>query len=226
MSQQLYQAVQHILKMPYYKNEHARSGNANYGHEEAVADRIKAAGFTEVKKSSYPKVTKALLKNWASSLDDTALRLATSEMPVGTYILQPAGSQGFPDVLVKDFNDRFVPIECKSSQDTTPMWNDNVPKPETIYVLSSGNLNKTTVFMGRDVISAEEEALLAEQQEAVDCVVKIYVERMRAVDRFNRGWVQKSRKQHFQQGGGDFTNYFTHRDRSLCEERTLEYANQ
>jgi len=225
MSTQLHLAVQSILDMPYFKNEQARSGGATYGHEDAVAERIRIASFKEEQRSKYPKVTKSLLKKWAESGNDSELRAATKGMPVGSFILQPAGTQGFPDVLVLDFNDRFVAVECKSGKSgLCPMWNDNLPKPNTIYVLSSGALNKTTIFLGRDVISPEEQKLMDQQEAAIAKIVKEYNEKMKNIDQFNRGWIQKSRKQHFQGGGNAKTNYFTHASRQLCESKALEYA--
>ena len=227
MSSQLHSAISEILKMPYFKNENARSGGAVFGHEEAVAVKIRDAGFIEIQKTSYPRLKKSLLSDWAESGDDTELRKATTSLAVGTFILQPAGSQGFPDVLVKDFNDRFVAIECKSGKNgQSPMWNDNVPKPSTIYVLSSGARDATTVFMGRDVITPEEQTLMNEQEEAIAKVVKEYNKKMASIDKFNRGWNQKSRKQHFQGGGGAKTNYFTHPSRQICEDNALKYANE
>jgi len=227
MSTQLNSAVQSILEMPYFKNENARSGGATYGHEDAVAERIRSAGFTEVDKQKFPKITKSLLKKWATDGDDTELRKVTQTLSVGTFILQPAGTQGFPDVLVKDFNDRFVAVECKSGKNgLCPMWNDNLPKPETIYVLASGINNATTVFMGRDVISPEEQALMDTQEAAIAKVVKEYNKKMAAIDTFGRGWVQKSRKQHFQGGGNVKTNYFTHQSRQQCEQNALDFAKQ
>jgi hypothetical protein len=46
------------------------------------------------------------------------------------------------------------------------------------------------------------------------------------IDKFGRGWSQKSRKQHFQMGGGAKTNYFTHSSRQLCEYNALAYAKE
>lgn len=225
MSQQLHNFVTEVLKMPYYKNEHARSGRAVFGHEAAVAEKIKAAGFSEVDKTLYPNLTKGLLKKWAEFGDDTDLRAATAGLSDGSYILQPAGSQGFPDILVKDYGNRFVAVECKSGKDgVCPMWNDNLPKPETVYVLSSGRLNKTTVFMGRDVITPEEQKLMNEQEAAIAKIVKEYNKKMSDFDKFRRGWIQKSRKQHFQSGGQTKTNFFTHPDRQCCEQNVLNFA--
>jgi hypothetical protein len=106
------------------------------------------------------------------------------------------------------------------------MWNDNLPKPNTIYVLSSGIQDATTVFMGRDVISPEEQALMDEEEAEIAKIVKKYNQKMSAIDKFNRGWLQKSRKQHFQGGGNAKTNYFTHSSRTQCEVNALDFAKQ
>lgn len=227
MSNQLHQAMTEILAMPYFKNQNARSGGASYGHEHELAERIKAAGFVEYLKSAYPKVTKSLLKKWAETGNDTDLRAATAGLPMGTYILQPAGTQGFPDVLVYDFTDRFVAVEGKSGQTgLSPMWNDNLPKPNAIYVLSSGSANATTIFLGKDVITDAEQKLMDLQAAEVAKVVKLYNAKMAAIDVHKRGFLQKSRKQHFQGGGNAKTNYFTHQSRTQCEQNAMEYAKQ
>lgn len=225
MSAQLHNAIKDILAMPYFKNEHAKSGGAHYGHEEAVAIRIKKAGFTEVSKTNYPKLTKGVLKKWADSGDTTQLDKILAKLPNGTYILQPAGSQGFPDILVKDHSGSYVAVECKSGQNgLCPMWNDNVPKQNAIYILSSGKANATTAFLGKDVISPAEYQLMAKQEAEIAAIVKKYNLLMDQADVFKRGWLQKSRKQHFQGGGNIKTNYFTHADRLSCEKNVLDFA--
>jgi hypothetical protein len=211
--------------MPYFKNEQARSGGANYGHEEAVSERIKEAGFNRIDRSHYPKLSKKILKKWAVTRDDTELRRVTEGLPEGSYILQPAGTQGFPDVLIKDFNDRFVAIECKSGQNgLCPMWNDNLPKMDSIYVLSSGITNRTTVFLGKDVITEEILTNQVEMVKELNVTVNKYKELNQSLDRFGRGWDIKFRPQNFQSGGEKKTNYFTHANRQICEINALEYA--
>ena len=225
MSTQLYQAVADILRMPYFRNEQARSGEYNYGHEYAVAVRIKARGFVEHDKALYPNLKKGLLKKWSETGNDQALRKATQGLPPGSYILQPAGSQGFPDILVKDFGDRFVAVECKSGKfGVCPMWNDNLPKPDTIYVLSSGLINATTIFLGRDVMpNAMLESQLNMLKELNEIVTK-YQKINAELDQFSRGWATKFRPQNFQFGPKAKTNYFSHPDRKKCETNALEFA--
>jgi hypothetical protein len=120
-----------------------------------------------------------------------------------------------------------VAIEAKSvGKGTTPMWNDNVPKQDTIYVLSSGKLNETTIFMGRDVIDRAVYDIMAEQEAEIAKVLKRFHKKLTEADVHNRGWIQKSRKQHFQEGGKEKTNYFTHADRLQCEKNALDFAKQ
>jgi hypothetical protein len=227
MSTQLYNAISSILAMPYFKNDHARSGSTVHGHEDAVAEKIKDNGFTEEQKVSYPKLSKSVLREWAESGKTSELEKILITMPAGSYMVQPAGSQGFPDILVKDFCGRYVAVECKSGKNgVCPMWNDNTPKPMAIYVLSSGAEDSTTIFMGKDVITPEEQALMDELQKKLADVVKIYTNKLKAIDTFKRGWIQKARKQHFQGGGSEKTNYFTHNSRQQCEKNALDYAKQ
>ncbi len=226
MSTQLHTAMADILQMPYFKNDNRKSGSSKDGHEEAVAIRIKDAGFIEVDKANFLGITKSMLKKFAQTGDDTDLRNATQGLVPGSYILQPSGSQGFPDVLVLDFNNNFVCIECKSGKGVSPMWNDSLPYPTTIYVFATKKTNETTIFMGRDVLSIEERELHSEFMKEVKLLIDKYRALLKPLDLFTRGWLFKARPQNFQEGGANKTNYFTHSKRKSCELLALEYAKQ
>lgn len=227
MSDQLYKAMQGILAMPYYKNQNARSGEVTHGHEDAVGNKLKEFGFTTCLKEDHKSITKTILRHWADTGNVSKLKVAAQSMPLGSYITQPAGTQGFPDVLVRDYNDRFLALECKSIKGSgAPMWNDSLPKPNAIYILNSGKYNTTTFFLGHDVISPEELAMMKELEEENNRRSKEYELKLAKIDKFNRGWVQRARKQHFQFGGKDKTNYFVHIDRQKCEQNVLEFARQ
>jgi hypothetical protein len=226
MSIQLGQAARAILNMPYYKNQSARSGTVVYGHEDAVGKVLEQFGFTESQKSQFPGLSKSLLKTWAESGYETSLRIATTGMPVGSFIKQPAGSQGFPDILVLDFNNRFIAFECKSYNKNKPMWNDSTPKPNSIYIMNSGNYNSTTLFMGRDVISQAEQDLMDEQGREIEKIVNEYKAKLKQLDIYNRGFCRDSRKQYNQYGGGAKTDFFKHVDRAKCEQNVLNFCDQ
>lgn len=225
MSKILFDTLSDIRQMPYFVNEQAKSGGADYGHERAVSNKFSDYGFKEVSRDTFPKLNKSILKKWAESNVDSELREATQGLQPGSFILQPAGSQNFPDILILDFDDRFLAIECKSGKNgLCPMWNDNLPKPHAIYVLSSGLVNSTTFFLGQDVIT---ESLAKSQLKMIDELHKVVLKYKcinESLDVYKRGWNTKFRPQNFQSGGKSKTNYFEHQDRYKCEERVLEYA--
>lgn len=227
MSQQLFEATQNILKMPYFKNDHATSGNDENGHELAILEVLKRSGFKEVPVTDYPNLTQKILKEWVETSDATTLEQVLASMPEGSCILQPGGTQCPPDTLVKDFGGRIVAYEAKSSsKGYTPMWNDSVPSPNVIYVFSSGKLNETTIFLGKDVIDEKMYKVLMESKRRHDAITEELKPAMMEADTFNRGWIQKVRPQHFQMGTKDKTNFFTHTSRANCEKNALDFAKQ
>jgi len=224
MSEQLHQALTTIIGMPYFKNDHAQSGKTTQGHERAVANKIGEAGFIEDQRDLYPDLKTNVLRSWLNTQNDTKLREVTKGIQPGTYILQPGGSQACPDILVYDFTDRFVAVECKSGKGQgAPMWNDSLPKPDVVYVLASGTLNSTTVFLGRDVITKELCDTQAEMLEKLNEIVNEYKEQFEKLDNFNRGWDPKLRPQNFQKGA-DKGNYFKHTNKAACESNVLGYV--
>ena len=163
--------------MPYFVNEPDRSGKTINGHEDAISIRFEEQGFKRLDNSYFPKLTKKQIEENNITIDG---------MPLGSFIEQPAGSQSFPDFLVRDFDDRFFLIEAKSNKNRTcPMWNDNVPKQNAIYILSSGQLNKTTVFLGKDVITEDTYTLMEQQAKEIAKIVKKYNNLMNKADKHN-----------------------------------------
>jgi hypothetical protein len=176
----------------------------------------------------YPELKAQVFKNWAMTGDGSEVHAicVACDMPLGSVILQPAGSQSWPDMLMLNHDGRVIPIEAKSvEKDGPPMWNDNVPKTVGLYILSSGSLNSTTMFLGKDVISDNAIRVRAILTAALKTVVDSFRPWVHILDGNNRGWFFTFRPQSFQQGGADVTNYFTHTDRSRCEQNALEFAN-
>jgi len=218
-------AMAQILAMKYFKNQHARSGGASYGHERAVADVLVACGFTERSVKAFQGLAKKHFKLWLDQDDISDVESKLSGLAPCEFVLQPAGSQSFPDIVLRDTNGRLVVIECKSGKEgTCPMWNDSLPKADAIYVLSSGDRDETTVFMGRDVITQATRDILHNAVAAARQVMSESAKDRAAVDLYKRGFVVKVRQQFFQDGGEKFNNYFTHADRERCESNVLAYA--
>lgn len=223
MCKKLAEAGVDILAMPYYKNENARSGDYQPGHEDAVADVLESHGFTRFEQKDVPQLKRGHLKHWWENGFGDQLDEILADLPSGSFVLQPGGTQSFPDVLVKDFNGRMVALECKSGKGTHPMWNDSTPKPGAAYIMSSGRLNETTLFMGEDVITPEEQETINKYHILFEKLKRECEAEMSTVNSFDRGWLYSHRRQYFQQGGKAKTNYFTHSDRSRCEQNVLEF---
>jgi hypothetical protein len=258
MSTQLHSALIQIIDMPYYKNDSQRSGKVSNGHEDAIALRLTDAGFSEVKTyhrnktSNIPKLLKEVLTEWIETdLNPNFLLEKTDKeykgkhshktrrfknMPLGSFIAQPCGSNSFPDFLVRDFDGRFILIEAKSGKkqegkeqkdDATtgaPMWNDNLPKHGAIYVYSNEKNNKTTVAMGEDLIDKEVIEIRKEMDREKELLVEKFKARIRAADKKRRGWDPSYRPQNFQSGGMEFTDWFYHEDCAKCEQNVLAFA--
>jgi len=225
MCKKLKLAGQAILSMGYYKNESARSGTYTPGHEDAVADVLIENGFNKFKQEDFPNLRKRHIKAWYTNGFDNSLDNILIDMPNCSFILQPGGTQSFPDILVKDGKGKLFALECKSGHGTHPMWNDSTPKPGAVYIMSSGRLNQTTMFLGEDVFTAEEANVIEKYNllfEELKAQCKIELD---SVPNKNRGWLYSHRKQFFQQGGGDKTNYFTHKDRNECEKRVMKFLS-
>ena len=226
MSKELHLAVESILAMPYYRNEAARSGLADLGHERAVAELLLRAGFDQVDRRDYPQLTKTLLKKWANSGQLRAITRAVRSMPAGSFILQPGGTQSFPDILIKDTNQRLIAIECKSGKKTTLMWNDRLPSLAALYVFSSQEKNATTIFLGQDIITEKEIRIQDRMIEELTEIMKSYQIKSKRADQFQRGWLFKFRPQNFQGGGLILSDYFRHPDRKKCENNALAFSKE
>lgn len=182
-------------------------------------------GYKAENKVSNKKIVlnKKIMESWVEHGDDTKVNQILARMPVGTYVRQPISSQSHPDFLLRDFDGRFVAVECKSSsKNTFPMWNDSLPQQNMIYVLCSEKMNKTTLFFGKDVIEKEISTIRMSMDVELNAIIEKYKPIIDKQDKKRRGFVCKYRVQNFQAGDGK--NYFTHADKELCEKNVLIFC--
>ena len=78
--------------------------------------------------------------------------------------------------------------------------------------------------MGRDVITQDTRDILNKAVADARHVMSESAKDRTAMDLYKRGFVVKVRQQFFQEGGEEFSNYFTHSDRERCESNVLAYA--
>ncbi len=209
MKPNLHAFLEDALKM-----EFAAGGYQQSDHEEGVENLLKKNGF---KKSDLKKITK--------NQRDKAL--AGGDIPLlkeGEYIAQPTGKNDSPDFIVR-YKGKLYFIECKSSQESHPTYNGGRPKEEYIYIFSSGKVNQTTIFYGKDVLNDQVRYLYDELLRKNEENYKWFKAQLASVDN-NRGFDYYERHMYTQSGGAEFTNYFTHKDRKICEENVLQSISQ
>lgn len=239
MTTQLHSSFKSILAMPHYANA-ASSGKRRYdSHEEALCAVFESNGYTPIEQFSmgvnrngrtvklltYPKLKKgALLRAVASANKQAELELLCGDMPLGTYIHQPAGSQSFPDFLIRDFSGVFVVVEAKSGAGAGPVWNDSLPKAGAVYVMSSGKHNASTVWLGEDWISTEESAIFEQLYKDIARLVTRANASLVALNTHQRGFQYYARNKHQQAGSQDYTDPFQHPNRAACEAHVLTFA--
>ena len=203
-----------LLKMPYYRNYAAASGAVHNvsNHETAVADGFLQQGLKE----TYIKITK---NDVYQALDDNK-----SIIPKNTFISQPCGSHNSPDFLV-NMNGRMIGIECKSTTGKTykPLFNSGGIKRNYIYIFTNEFVNETTLFLGSDIISREQDRLIADLIEKQRELQSEYNKKLLELDTNNRGISYYTRPMIGQSGDASKTNYFTHQDRKKCEDNVLKF---
>ena len=241
MSAKLHQWLANVLAMPHWSNQHAASGTRHNSHEDALARELDAIGFQEdihvsfpsgqTKKKKkvlkYPALKRAALMRAAQLTGSARQKAIASLVPgmvPGTYIRQPAGSQSFPDFLICDFSGKFVLVEAKSGSGGNPVWNDSLPKKDSIYIMSSGKYDRTTCWLGQDWISDAELAIFDNLYHIIDAAVVQANQQLKTLDHFHRGWQFYSRKKHQQGGLVEWTDPYRHADQLQCEANALAFA--
>jgi len=207
-----------LKTMPYYRNYAAASGAVHNisKHEDAVKDILIKHGFKQIPKPK--KVTNKTIADWITNPSLAA-------MPVMSFITQPCGPNDNPDFIVKIKNNAVIGLECKSSSKKTnhPMYNSGGLSQNYVYVYSSEATNNTTIYMGKDIVTVE-------QQQDIDQHIlsqrkrdEILNEQLRLKDKNHRGISYYTRPMIQQSGGAGFTDYFAHANREKSEQSVLDF---
>lgn len=120
--------------------------------------------------SSTCKLTEVTAQDWKNDLSTREARWLAGQYKFEeidlklerTIILQPNGSQKFPDALIID-KGSAAGFEFKSNRSDNILWNCGLPRKNSVYVFNGG-LGKeycgTTSFLGQDAIEDEEARIL------------------------------------------------------------------
>ena len=85
--------------------------------------------------------------------------------------------------------------------------------------------NKTTVFMGKDIVNDEQRRILLEHKKKQEELDRETNRRLKDSDSLGRGIDYYTRPMYNQSGSKEKTNYFTHENRTKSEQRVLKYVS-
>jgi hypothetical protein len=203
-----------IKSMSYFRNYQATTGHVHNiaSHEEAVACVLNNNGLTSLNMKFQRNEKIDLIIN-----NDKHSKIAKM-----SYVMQPFGTHNSPDFIVKCENTVFG-LECKSSSNTnTPMYNSGGVTPHYIYIFCSKQSNQTTIYTGDDIVTSEQNQLI--DKYISDCRERDdrFNKQLMLIDTNKRGINFYTRPMICQKGGNEFTNYFTHQNRSLAEANVFK----
>jgi hypothetical protein len=217
-SEPIIDIMQNILKLPYYKNSPASSSavHGDSGHEQIIEQELISGGFE--KGEALTKNEKKVAREWINCPN-------SCNRPSGTFIYQPFGQQSNPDFIVKVSDNLVLFLEAKSCKNVCPLYNSGGVNLNYLYVFCSKKYNKTTIYFGRDIISDEKLSIIEEWRSTHKILDKKFNDKLNDnAEGHERGWHVYSRPMIMQQGGAEFTNYFTHKDRKNTEEKALKWV--
>ena len=201
--------IRKIHSAPYFQND--LSGSFS-NHEKQVVFYLEQDGFIRLPVSNTKK------KDIEKTIE---------KMGLNTFLHQPLGSQNSPDFIVKLDNGIHICIECKSCKNSCfPVYNSGSVRDNYIYIFTSNKTNKTTLFMGQDIITKEQLDVFKETDLLIKDLLTEQNKKLKELDVHQRGWDYYSRRMINQQGCSSITNYFEHPDREKCEKNVMEYVKQ
>lgn len=122
------------------------------GHEAGMKKILDTTGFVDKTAEYCPtKPEKKLMKK--RLIIDSTPGDNISEMGYknGTYVYQPFSTHGAPDFIIF-INDTFLIVELKSGKKDLILWNTHIPQKNWIYIFSQKNIQKTTYFLGQEIV--------------------------------------------------------------------------
>jgi len=200
-----------IKSMSYYSNAQNDSQ-----HEDAMKAILNSNGITLW--DTTIDINTTMVGDWINNPEKSSI------MPGLSYIHQPCGSQNSPDFIIKLEECVLLAIECKSSKMTYPMYNSGGIKERLIYAFCSKATNATTIYVGKDILSHEQQIIIDELISKQKELEEDYNEILKRLDVNKRGVSYYTRPMICQTGGSEYTNYFTHPDRERCEKNVLKYV--
>jgi hypothetical protein len=225
--------MEQLSNMKYFCNEPARSG-AEHGiakHEDAIENIFIDNGHLESTKwcQTSAKIltdNRKELRKWVNNGMCDGEDALLDIIPTGTYVSQPFGTHDNPDFVIRDARGKLFAIEAKSiKKPFSPMYNSGGLKNNFVYIFTNEKTNATVIYMGRDIITLEQQQLIDEHIERArkqDIELNI---RLNNIDTNHRGINYYTRPMIEHKGVAEKTNYFTHKNRDLAKQNVLDFVS-
>ena len=218
----LINCINEIKNMSYLANSACSLTSLTDGkHEESIKKLLISNGFIQY---LQPKLKDKNIKD-IKFTKDMINGSRPSILPIGYFIHQPLGTQNNPDFVIQLTKKSLLSLEGKSSQTAMPMYNSGGVTLNYLYVFASKKINKTVIYMGASIITQIQIKLLNELIQKQKKLQDEYNLMLKEADTNFRGISYYTRPMITQSGCKEKTNYFTHKDYKLSEEKVFEYIN-
>jgi hypothetical protein len=221
--------LEQLVNMKYYKNEAAHSGAVHgvANHEDAIENIFKDNGYV-VNASWYEgnlPSNRKKLNNWVNNGMCDGEDALDNIIPCGTYIPQPFGTHKNPDFVIRDARGKLFAFEAKSAKKSAPMYNSGGLKHNFVYVFSNEKNDSTVVYLGRDIVTIEQQKLIDEHiNRAREQDIELN-RRLKEIDTNDRGISYYTRPMIQQNGGATQTDYFAHKNKIIAQKNVTEFVS-
>jgi hypothetical protein len=210
---------ENVLQMPYCINAASNMEISAKEHEISIEHKLMLHGFNPY--TITPK-DKKIIQPMVNAICEGDITSKLDQMPDNSFMTQPRGTQNSPDLLVK-IDGKYLNIECKSCINTHPQYNSGGIKQHYIYIFCSKNEDKTTIYLGKDILSMEQQRLITEHiTRAREADIELN-RMLKELDANRRGVAYYTRPMIIQSGCSLYTNYFTHEKREETEANVFVY---
>ncbi|BBM88519.1 hypothetical protein COTS27_00200 [Spirochaetota bacterium] len=204
------------------KENYISQGKGEY-FEERISAKLANIGYVKSIKSdidngkdSYKKIKEIVL-----SEDHEHILKNTFTTKSQHFMVQPFGSQNYPDFLIFD-NNRIITIETKfiASKQGKPVWNSGLPRLNGIYLFASRE--DVTFFLGKNLLSRTEINELHKFFKGLKEYQSEFNNKMNAQKYGFAVYIRKAFQQQKKFNKAAITNFFTNPEREKLEEAVFD----
>lgn len=195
--------------------------------EGKIEERLRKIGYSKLSESGIKDsgINMGGLNKVSQEINRSDL-LANETGHENWFIVQPSGSQNYPDFMVFDKTTiKCIETKYSKNKQRKPVWNSGLPRPNGIYVFASYGIKDITFFMGRDIVSADDieklHGFFDELKEKQDCFnFKEMANQPYGFTAYNRKAFDQQKKVN----KNAIIDYFDNPNREDLEESVIDYV--